>query len=127
MYSMVKKWCHPVRNGFSLLEMLIVVSIILVIATIAVPKFSSAGDKANKAKIQADLRTISNAAAVYQFDTGAYPDTIETLAEKEYLEFVPKPPAGAEQYSIADGVVQVTLNGITYTSKNPEGNTKNEP
>ena len=31
MYSMAKKWWHPVRNGFSLLEMLIVVSIILVI------------------------------------------------------------------------------------------------
>ena len=46
-----------VRNGFTLLEMLIVVSIIMVLATIAIPKFSSAGKTAKIAKIQADIHT----------------------------------------------------------------------
>ena len=55
-----------VRNGFTLLEMLIVVSIIMALATIAVPKFSSAGKTAKIAKVQADIHTISNAAALYE-------------------------------------------------------------
>ena len=56
----------PVRNGFSLLEMLVVVSIILILATVAVPKFMSAGKTAKIAKISADIRTIDNAAALYE-------------------------------------------------------------
>ena len=50
----------PVRNGFSLLEMLVVVSIILILATVAVPKFMSAGKTAKIAKISADIRIKGN-------------------------------------------------------------------
>ncbi|WP_289001930.1 competence type IV pilus major pilin ComGC [uncultured Megasphaera sp.] len=121
MLTLGKKWRKPVKNGFSLLEMLVAVSIILAIATVAVPKFSTAGDKANQAKIQTDLRTISNAAALYKFDTGEYPTSVQVLADDKYLEFVPQPPKGAEAYSIADGIVKVTLNGTTYSSDDPEG------
>ena len=53
------------RNGFSLLEMLICVSLILIFASFAVPRFSSATKTAQEAKVQADIRTISNAAALY--------------------------------------------------------------
>ena len=41
MLTLGKKWRKPVKNGFSLLEMLVAVSIILAIATVAVPKFSN--------------------------------------------------------------------------------------
>ena len=84
----------PVRNGFSLLEMLVVVSIILILATVAVPKFMSAGKTAKIAKISADIRTIDNAAALYEIDKGKYPETVAALATKDtngkaYLQFEP--------------------------------------
>ena len=60
------------RNGFSMLEMLICVSIILVFASFAVPKFTSATKTAQEAKVQADIRTISNAAALYEIDHGEF-------------------------------------------------------
>jgi len=89
----------PVRNGFSLLEMLVVVGIILILATVAVPKVMSAGKTAKIAKISADIRTIDNAAALYEIDKGKYPDSVAALAEKDsdgkaYLQFEPKLPDG---------------------------------
>ena len=112
----------PVRNGFSLLEMLVVVSIILILATVAVPKFMSAGKTAKIAKISADIRTIDNAAALYEIDKGKYPETVAALATKDtngkaYLQFEPKLPDGTV-YSIGtDGVVAGTFDGKTYTSQ----------
>lgn len=112
----------PVRNGFSLLEMLVVVSIILILATVAVPKFMSAGKTAKIAKISADIRTIDNAAALYEIDKGKYPETVAALATKDtngkaYLQFEPKLPDGTV-YSIGtDDVVSGTFDGKTYTSQ----------
>ena len=112
----------PVRNGFSLLEMLVVVSIILILATVAVPKFMSAGKTAKIAKISADIRTIDNAAALYEIDKGKYPETVAALATKDtngkaYLQFEPKLP-DVTVYSIGtDGVVSGTFDGKTYTSQ----------
>lgn len=112
----------PVRNGFSLLEMLVVVSIILILATVAVPKFMSAGKTAKIAKISADIRTIDNAAALYEIDKGKYPETVAALATKDtngkaYLQFEPKLPDGTV-YSIGtDGIVSGTFDGKTYTSQ----------
>ena len=109
----------PVRNGFSLLEMLVVVGIILILATVAVPKFMSAG---KTAKISADIRTIDNAAALYEIDKGKYPDSVAALAEKDsdgkaYLQFEPKLPDGGTYAISADGVVSGTFDGKTYNSQ----------
>lgn len=109
------------KNGFSLLEMLIVVGIILVLASIAVPKFTAASKTAKVAKIQADLHVISNAAAMYEIDNGTYPKTVAELAVKDkngkiYLQAEPRLPDDTT-YSIDDeGVVSGTFDKVTYTS-----------
>lgn len=122
MIRLKKTWKKPVRNSFSLLEMLVVVSIILILATVAVPKFMSAGKTAKLAKISADIRTIDNAAALYEIDKGKYPDSVAALAEKDsegkaYLQFEPKLPDNTDYTISADGVVSGTFDGKTYTSQ----------
>ena len=52
------------RKGFTLVELLVVVAIIGVLAAIAIPKFASATEAANGAKMMADLRTIDSAISI---------------------------------------------------------------
>ncbi len=61
------------QEGFTLLEVLLVVSILSVLAMVAIPKFSQAMALANTAKVQADLQTIDTAIALYQVQNGTVP------------------------------------------------------
>ena len=124
MFIRIRLWLSSSRRrkiGFSLLEMLVVVSIILILATVAVPKFTSAGKTAKIAKIEADLHTISNAAALYEVETGAYPNSVDDLVKKgssgkAYLQSKPTLPDGTEYSINREGVVSGVFDGVTYDS-----------
>jgi type IV pilus assembly protein PilA len=68
-------------KGFSLIELLIVVAIILIIAAIAVPNLLRSRMAANQAAAVATLRNINNSQATYisQFGTLGYADTFVKL------------------------------------------------
>jgi general secretion pathway protein G len=81
-----------VRGGFTLMEMLVVVAILVVLAGAAVPIYMRYLDdaKINRAKI--DCKTIADAASAYQLKNGDFPASLEVLAQpqadgtKAYLE-----------------------------------------
>lgn len=85
------------QGGFTLVELMVVVAVIAILASIAIPQFLSAGDKARDAKIQADVQTISNAAQLYMVDnsTDAVP-SMEQLYKEGYLAEHVKTPKGGE-------------------------------
>jgi len=60
------------RNGFTLLELLVVVVIIGVLAAIAIPKYSNTREKAYVAAMKTDLRNLATAEEAFFYDSATY-------------------------------------------------------
>lgn len=67
------------ERGFSFLEIIAAISIIAVMSTVALQKFSNVNTLANTSKVQSDLSVINSAAALYQAENGEYPDSLAKL------------------------------------------------
>ena len=67
------------QHGFSLIELLIVVAIILVIAAIAIPNLMKSRIAANEASAVGSLRAINNAEVTYNTSYNTYTCTLAAL------------------------------------------------
>ena len=92
------------EDGFSLIELLIVVAIIGIIATIAVPQLLDAIDRARQRRTMADMRNISTANGTYRVDEGVYVSALSDLVPT-YMVVVPVNDAwgNALDYSLSGG------------------------
>ncbi len=87
---MISKIRNTLRRdeGFSLIELLIVVAIIGIIAAIAVPQLMNAMDRGRQRRSMADMRNIATANGTYRVDTSAYATTLVGL-QPAYMQVVP--------------------------------------
>ena len=67
---------HENQKGFSLIELLIVVTIILIIAAIAIPNLMRSRMQANEAAAVETLRTLVTSVVMYSTTYGGYPHAI---------------------------------------------------
>ncbi len=66
-------------QGFTLMEILIVVVILSILAISVVPQFMDAPDKARVAKSKADVKNIETSLSMYKLDNFSYPSTSQGL------------------------------------------------
>lgn len=77
------------HDGFSLIELLIVVAIIGIIAGIAVPQLMDAMDRARQRRSMADMRNIATANGTMRIDTGSYAAALADLQLNGYMQVTP--------------------------------------
>ena len=67
------------KRGFTLIEMLIVISIIAVLALMVIPRLLGTGRKANEASLRGHLHQLRNAIQQFEADCGDYPTALSQL------------------------------------------------
>ena len=95
-------------RGFSLLELLVVVAIILIIATIAIPSLLRSRQSANEASAVSNIRTVNIEEANYSLSTGGNFGTMSELVNAGMLD-------ARFNGSISGYSLTITVSGPDYT------------
>src|SRR5262245_28313862 len=82
----------PTERGFTLLELLVVMTIIGILAAIAVPALRDSPQRAREATLREDLFTLRSVIDQYHGDKGVFPPDMQTLVTDGYLRKIPVDP-----------------------------------
>lgn len=80
------------REGFSLLELIVVMAILGILVVYALPAYQDATVRAREAALRENLFQMRKALEEYMTDQGAYPETLDDLVEAGYLRQIPVDP-----------------------------------
>jgi len=79
-------------RGFTLLELMIVISIMLILVSIAVPNFSSSLKRSREAVLRQNLFTLRDLISQYTLDKQKAPQSLDDLVQAGYLKQIPRDP-----------------------------------
>ncbi len=82
----------PRAAGFTLIEVLVVVTILAILAAVVAPRIIGRTDDARRTRVVTELKNIESALALYRLDNGTYPTTeqgLQALVEKPTVGQIP--------------------------------------
>ena len=79
-------------RGFTIIELMVVISIILIIVSIAVPIYTQSILRAKEAVLRQDLFAMRSAIDQYTMDKSKAPQALRYLVQEGYLREIPKYP-----------------------------------
>ena len=127
---------RTLSKGFALIELMIVVVILGLLATIVMPRILNRPEQARRMKAKIDIRNIESALALFKTDTGHFPTTSEGLEalvsdpgiknynRDGYLDKVPVDPWGNRYIYVCPGVVGKDYDLESYGKDGEDGGTE---
>ncbi|MEX5213475.1 MAG: prepilin-type N-terminal cleavage/methylation domain-containing protein [Nitrospiraceae bacterium] len=80
------------ERGFTLIELMTVMSVVGILATLAAPSYHMAAVKAKEAALRQDLFAMRDVLDQHRADQGKYPGSLDELVQAGYLRTVPIDP-----------------------------------
>ena len=102
----VRRWdAHPImrlcespledrraRSGFTLIELMVVMSLIVILASIGLTVYTNSVVRAKESVLKEDLFRMRDAIDQYYADKGKYPGPLDALVSEKYLRSIPVDP-----------------------------------
>jgi len=107
------------QRGFTLLELLVVMTIIGILAAVAVPALRDSPQRARESALREDLFTMRSTIDQYHGDKGHYPADLQTLVTDGYMRKIPFDPMTKS----ADTWVVAMEEQSTASDSTPDPNT----
>ena len=112
----------PCDDGFTLLEMIVVLAIIAIMAALIVPSIISRPDEARVTVAKSDIRSIANALELYRLDNLAYPNTEQGLMALVAKPTIPPiPPNWNSEGYLAQAPIDPWGNPYIYRAPGQHG------
>ena len=90
------------EKGFTLIELMIVITIIFILIGMAIGRYDLAVQRAREAALHTDLQTMRNAIDNYTMDKTSAPQSLEDLKSSGYLREVPTDPITQQKDWVLD-------------------------
>lgn len=113
------------QRGFTLVELLVVMAIIALLLSLAVPRYFRSIEKSKETLLQQTLSLTRHVLDQYYSDNGKYPDTLEVLVTRKYLRKLPfDPVTGSESSWILVPPDEPDKGGVFDIHSGAEGNAR---
>jgi len=115
----------PRARGFTLIELMVVMVLIALLLTIAVPRYFGTIDTGKASVQRQNLSAIRDAIDKYYGDVGKYPETLQDLVDKKYLRSIPVDPITNLPNWVTVPPTDPNLTGVydIHSAKVPDGGT----
>jgi general secretion pathway protein G len=118
-------------GGFTFVELMVVMAIVAMLISIALPRYFDGQKRAQEAVLKEDLSVMRKAIEHYHADKNTYPAQLQTLVDERYLKFIPvdpitessetwqtvmPPDASNQVYDLHSGSTEIARDGTPYNA-----------